>query len=387
VATLTLIGGRAVTPDGVLDADVLVRDGRIVTVGPTGAAPLEPGEVVELDGRWLLPGFVDLHVHGGNGADCTTTDPEEVRSVAAFHAAHGTTALLATTVVAPPDDLLGALEAIRAAAAAPQDGAAEVLGAHLEGPFLSPDRLGAMDGEHVRLPDPALAQRLLAGGGVRLLSLAPELPGALALVHAAVAAGVRVALAHTDATYDEAIAAVEAGARSVTHAFNAMRPLDRREPGVLGAALADDRLVCELICDGIHVHPANVRLLVRAKGPARTALVTDAIAAAGLADGPSRLGTRRIVVEGGRATLPDRATLAGSTLTLDQALRNVVEHAGVSVPEAAQMAATTPAQLLGIDDRKGLIAPDRDADLVVLDDRLHVTAVLARGHWALRASG
>lgn len=382
---LTLRGARVVTPGGVVEGDVVVRDGRIAAVagdGVPGAPGTEAGEVVELAGRWLLPGFVDLHVHGGGGADCTTADPDEVRAVARFHARHGTTALVATTVTAPVEDLLAATAAIRTAALAPERGAAEVLGAHLEGPFLNPARRGAMDPGQLRAPDPELLARLLAGGGVRIVSLAPELPGALALVEAAVAAGARVSLAHTDASYEQALAAVERGASAVTHAFNAMRPLDHRAPGVLGAALADDRLTCELICDGVHVHPAAATLLMRAKGPERVALVTDAIAAAGLPDGPSRLGSRPVLVRDGRATLPDGATIAGSALTLDVAVRNAVRRCGASVAQAAAMAATTPARLLGIADRKGAIAPGRDADLVVLDEQLAPRGVLVRGAWA-----
>jgi N-acetylglucosamine-6-phosphate deacetylase len=375
--SLTLSGGQVVTPGGVVAGGrVVVRDGTIAAIRPPDERV--EGEVVDVRGCWVLPGFVDLHVHGGGGADCTTADPDEVRAAARFHARHGTTALVATTVAAPPEDLLAALAAIRAAAGAAPDGGAEVLGAHLEGPFLNPLRRGAMDPEQLRLPDPALHARLLDGGGVRVVSLAPELPGALELVSAAVAAGARVSLAHSDATYEQALAAADAGASTVTHTFNAMRPLDRREPGILGAALTDERLACELICDGVHVHPAAVALLVRCKGPEQVALVTDAIAAAGMPDGASRLGTRPVTVRDGRPSLAD-GTLAGSTLTMDAALRNVVRFAGVSVPEASAMASTTPARLLGVADRKGAIAPGRDADLVVLDADLRVNAVWARG--------
>lgn len=377
---LVLRGGRVVTPDGVREADVVVRGQRIVAVDPPSARG-EEAEVVDLAGRWVLPGFVDLHVHGGGGAQCNTAAADDVQRVARFHARNGTTSLLATTVAASVDDLLAALSAIRAAAAAPTADGAEVLGAHLEGPFLSPRWPGAMDARHFVAPDPTIADRLLAGGGVRMLSLAPELQAALELVRSAAAAGVVVSMGHTGATYAEASAAVAAGARAATHVFNAMRPFHHREPGVLGAALDIDRVTCEVICDGVHVDAAAVRLLVRAKGPERIALVTDAIEATGLPDGDYRLGARPISVVGGRATLPESETIAGSTLTMARALRNAVELGGVAVDEAARMASTTPAELLGIADRKGLLAAGRDADVAILDPDLSLAGVLARGAW------
>jgi N-acetylglucosamine-6-phosphate deacetylase len=382
VSALTLRGGQVVTPAGVVEGDVVVRDGRIAAVGSATAAA---GEIVELGGRWVLPGFIDVHVHGGGGAQCNTRDADEVRRVAAFHARHGTTALLATTVAAPVDDLLGALQAIEAARSGPRSGEAEVLGTHLEGPFLNPSWPGAMEGDVFLAPDVDVLLRLLAGGRVLAMSLAPELPGAPAVIERASAQGVRISLGHTDATYAQARAAVEAGARAVTHAFNAMRPLHHREPGMVGAALDLDELVCEVICDGVHVDPVAVRLLVERKGAKGTMLVTDAIEATGLPDGEYRLGDRRVTVRDGRATLPGHDTIAGSTLTMDRALRNAIAFTGASIPDAAAMAATTPAQLLGIADRKGSIVEGLDADLAILEPRdLTLAGVLVRGEWVSR---
>jgi N-acetylglucosamine-6-phosphate deacetylase len=378
MAALTLHGGRVVTPDGVRERDVHVRGGRFTAEGDPAA------EIVELDGRWLLPGFVDVHVHGGGGAQSNTSDPGEVRRMARFHAQHGTTALLATTVAGGVDELLVAEEAIRAVIAAPGEGEAAVLGIHLEGPFLSPVWPGAIEARHFLAPDLQLAEPLLEGGGVRLVTLAPELPGALELIRRLVAAGVVVSCGHTDATYEQARAAVTAGARAVTHAFNAMRPLHQREPGMLGGLLDLPEVTCEVICDGVHVHPAAVRLLRRVKGTARTMLVTDAIEATGLPDGDYRLGDRTVAVRDGRATLPGSETIAGSTLTMDQAVRNVVAFCDVTVEQAARMAATTPAELLGIADRRGAIEPGLDADLVVLEPDLSLVGVLACGAWARR---
>jgi N-acetylglucosamine-6-phosphate deacetylase len=194
-------------------------------------------------------------------------------------------------------------------------------------------------------------------------------------------------MGHTDATYDQARAAVDAGARATTHLFNAMRPLRHRDPGILGASLDLDAVTCELICDGLHVDPVAVRLAVRLKGPDRLMLVTDAMEAAGLPDGPYRLGDRDVTVTGGRVTLPGQDTIAASTLTMDRALANLVAFCGTSVPDAARMASTTAAEVLGITDRKGVVAAGRDADLVVLDPDLSLRGVLVRGEWARRDRG
>ena len=381
MSELTLRGGRVVTPGGVVEGDVVVADGRIAAVGAARGAAR--GDVLDLGGRWVLPGFIDVHVHGGGGAQCNTRDPDEIRRVAAFHARHGTTALLATTVAAPVDDLLGALAAVETARRAPGPGEAEVLGAHLEGPFLNPAWPGAMERDAFVAPDVDVLMTLLSGGRVLAMSLAPEVPGALAVIERAAAEGVCVSLGHTDATYAQARTAVAAGARSVTHAFNAMRGLHHREPGMLGAALDLDELTCEVICDGVHVDPVAVRLLVERKGAKRTTLVTDAMEATGLPDGEYRLGDRTVSVRDGRATLPGHDTIAGSTLTMDRALRNAIAFTGASIPDAAAMAATTPARLLGIADRKGAIAPGLDADLVILEPGdLRLSAVLLRGTWS-----
>lgn len=377
---LVLRSTRVVTPDGVRAADVVLRDGRIAAVQPLGSGG-EAG-VVDVADRWMLPGFVDVHVHGGGGSQFNTADPQEVHRAARFHARHGTTSLLATTVAAGVDDLERALGAIGAVSGAPAAGAAEVLGAHLEGPFLSPTLPGAMDPRHFLAPDAAVAARLLRSGVVRLLSLAPELPRADTIVRRATAAGAVVSLAHSDATDAQARAAIAAGARSATHTFNAMRTLHHREPGLVGAVLDDDSVTCEVICDGVHVAPAIVRLLQRVKGPDRTMLVTDAIEAAGLPPGRYRLGDREVSVADGRATLPGSGTIAGSTLTLDRALANLVRFCGVSVPDAARMASTTAAELLGMRDRKGVIAAGRDADIAILEPDLTLAGVLVRGVWA-----
>jgi N-acetylglucosamine-6-phosphate deacetylase len=355
--------------------EVVVEGGRIAAVGPvTGDGDQD---TLDLGGCWLVPGYIDPHVHGGGGAQCNTADIDEIAKVAEFHARHGTTGLVATTVAAPLDELEAALGAI-ARCSAPT-----LLGAHLEGPFLSPKRPGAMDPELFLAPDAAQLERLLAAGagGVRVMTLAPELPGALRLAELLVSAGVVVSIGHTDASGAEVRAAARLGVTSATHVFNAMPPLHHRAPGVIGAVIDLPEISCELICDGIHVDPVAMRLLHRAKGTDGVRLVTDAMAAAGMPDGVYRLGGRPVTVTNGRAVLQGGESIAGSTLTMEAAVQNAVRFLGTSVEEAVAMAATNSARLLGLGDRKGAIEAGLDADLVVLDERLAVQATMHAGQW------
>jgi N-acetylglucosamine-6-phosphate deacetylase len=361
---------RVVTPAATIEATVSVADGRI-----TAVTSGRDGEAMSCGDRWLIPGLIDTHVHGGAGAQCNTSSADEVAAVAAFHASHGTTGLLATTVSAGVDELEGSLRAI---------GAAGVLGAHLEGPFLSMARPGAMDPASFLEPSAGVLGRLLAAGGgfVSMMTIAPELPGALEVIATLADRGVVASLGHSDAEDSVARAAVRAGARSVTHLFNAMAPLHQRRPGLVGAALDGKELRCELICDGVHVDPAVMRLALRAKGVGGLRLVTDAISAAGMGDGEYRLGDAEIHIREGRATLADDdEVIAGSTLTMDAALANAVRFLGVTVGEAVRMGSANPAALLGLQDRKGAIAAGYDADLAVLDEDLRACATMVGGRW------
>ncbi len=369
---LRLASERIITADGVVAGEVVVRDGVIA-----GTRSEKSAGAHDLGDRWLAPGFIDTHVHGGGGAQCNTADPEEIAAMAGFHAGHGTTALLPTLVPAPAAELRTALTAIASARERP--GGAAILGAHLEGPYLSPVRPGALDPAMFLVPGRAPDPRLHAG--VRMMTLAPELPGAHELIRLLSGAGVVVSLGHTDADYAQTTAAVQAGARSVTHLFNAMAPFHHRAVGAVGAALEHSALNCELICDGRHVDPAAMRIALRAKTPAGIRLVTDAIAAAGMPDGRYRLGARAVDVAGGRARLAGSEGLAGSTLTMDTAVANAVSWLGLEVQDAVALASTNPARLLGLEARKGSIAPGLDADLVVLDDDLHARGTMIAGAW------
>jgi N-acetylglucosamine-6-phosphate deacetylase len=379
---LMLTAGAVLTPaERFAPGWVHVDRGRIAGAG-AGSPPRTDAPVVAMPaGATIAPGFVDLHVHGGGGAQ-VGADAEAVADVARFHARHGTTTMLPTTVPAAEAALTDAVRAVAAVAADPPAGAARVLGSHLEGPFVSSARPGALELRQLRAPDrDELARLLEAGGGsVRAITVAPELDGAAALIAAAVETGVHVSLGHTDATYEEAMAGFAAGARAATHLFNAMRPLHHREPGIVGAALSTDGITVELIADGVHVHPAVIRLVHAAKGPQRVALVTDAMMAAGLPDGEYALGDQPIAVVHGEARTAS-GSLAGSTLTLDRAVRVCVEQAGLPLADALAMASATPAAALGLDDT-GRIAPGARADLVVLDAGLHAIATMVAGRWA-----
>jgi N-acetylglucosamine-6-phosphate deacetylase len=375
-----LANARVVTPDGVLEPGyVAIRDATITAVG-AGAAPPHD-DAVDLGGRWLLPGFIDLHMHGGSGADVARS-PDDIAAAAAFHRTHGTTRTLISLVTAPPETLVRQLAWVADLADEP---AARVVGAHLEGPFLSRVRCGAQNPAHLRAPDRGLLARLITAGhgSVRTMTLAPELPGALELIADLKAAGVVAALGHSDAGWAEAGAAIAAGATLATHLFNGMRPLHHREPGIIGAALGA-RLACEVINDGVHVHPSIPALVERATS--NLVLVTDAIEAAGRGDGEYELGGQRVLVHDGQARLADSGSLAGSTLTMDDAVRRAVRDGGLTIEQAAAAAAGNPARVLGLDDRCGRIAPGLDADLVVLDDELRVDRVMVGGAWVQPAT-
>ncbi len=376
-----LTNARVVTTSGVIDRGWVRLDG--TKIAAVGADQPPAGAAVDLGGRTLVPGFVDLHVHGGGGHDITAGDPVEAAAAVAFHQQHGTTSTLLSLVTAPVDHLVDAARGL--SALVEPDG--QIVGLHYEGPFLAACRCGAQDPRHLLDPDDTVLRFLIeAGRGtVRMVTLAPELPGGLDLVGDVVAAGAIAAIGHSDATFQQAAAAIAAGASVATHLFNGMRPFTHREPGIAGAALASADVLCELIVDGAHLHPATVAMAAAAKGDGGggIALVTDAIAAAGAPDGPYRLGRLDVEVANGIARLAgnepaEQRSLAGSTLTMDRALRNAVA-AGVSLAAASRAASREPARVLDIHHRTGAIEAGNDADLVVLDTGLAVDAVIARG--------
>jgi N-acetylglucosamine-6-phosphate deacetylase len=381
-----LTGGRVVTPEGVLSPGWIRLAGNLIdAIGPgEPAAQLPLGlPVIDLRGHWVLPGFVDMHVHGGGGVSFTEGPADDARRAAGFHRRHGSTTIVASLVTAP----LARLEA-RAAMLAGLAAEGVIAGIHLEGPFLSAARCGAQDPRHMIPPDVAAFARLrtAAAGHLRVITIAPELPDAAGLIEAAAQAGVTAAVGHTDATADITSAAVDAGATHATHLFNGMRPLHHREPGPVGALLDRDEVTCEVIADGVHLHDTAVRLAARAAGPGRLVLVTDAMAAAGMPDGRYRLGSIHVEVAGGVARLvgeggPGTAgAIAGSTATMADVVRHAIA-AGLPVTEVAAAASTTPARVLGLGGRTGALRPGLDADLVVCDEEFRLAAVMRHGKW------
>ena len=374
------------TADTLLTGRELLRPGWIevsgCAVSAVGAGPAPRPADRDLGAVTVVPGFVDTHLHGGGGANFSSADHEDTTTAVAFHRRHGTTTLVASLVTAGPEDLL------RQVAALADDVRTGVLdGIHLEGPWLSTQRCGAHQPSLMRDPDPAEIDRVLeAGGGtIRMVTIAPERDGALAAIRQIVDAGVVAAVGHTEATYDQTRAAIDAGATVGTHLFNAMRPINTREPGPVIALLEDPRVTVELITDGVHVDPALYRHVCRSVGPDRVSLVTDSMAAAGMSDGRYLLGPLAVDVVGGVARVAGTETIAGSTATMDHQFRFAVQHDGLprddALTAAVCQASINPARALGFSSAE--LAAGADADLVVLDAELAVTDVMRKGSWII----
>lgn len=383
---------RVVTPETVISPGWLeVRDGQIAGLGEWTHAE---ESVIDLGPRIVAPGYVDVHVHGGDGAQVNGDRPEGVRAalqqIARFHVRHGTTSLLATTVSDTQENLLTTVSAIAEAVGQRLPGGATIAGIHLEGPWIARAKLGAHDPFALRLPDPdelwALSEA--SGGSIRMVTLAPELPRSDELIAAALELGIAVAIGHTDAGFEATRAAIDAGARHATHLFNAMAPLHHRRPGALTALLLDERVTLEVIADLQHVHPAVLQLAARS-APGRLVAVSDAISAAGLEPGSYEIGRMLVSVANSRATLAtDPSTLAGSVLTMDAAVRNLVAVVGLSLGAAIAAATSTPAKALGRHgDRLGRLQPGMPADLVVLEPDLSVAATIVAGEAAFDPAG
>lgn len=384
---LVIYADRALTPlVEIPNAAVVIEDGIVTAAGARDAVALPANaRILDARGKTLVPGFVDVHIHGAGGHDVMEASGVALDAVARTIVKYGTTSFAPTTVTASTDDTCTALRGLSSEIAARErssskEASAQPLGFHLEGPFISAARRGVHLPNHIAVPSLATFENFLdaAGGRVRILTLAPELPGALELIAAARKRGVQIGMGHTDATYAQTRAAIAAGAHHAVHIYNAMRPFSHRETGVIGAVLTSDEVGAELIADGVHVDDPAIRMLLASKGAARTLLVSDGTAATGMPDGKYKLGPFDVTVSGGVCRNLE-GKLAGSTLTLDRALRNIVAL-GVPLGEALRMLTFNPAQLLGLEKQKGVIAPGADADLVLLDEKLRVSNVFARGN-------
>ncbi|MEV0036041.1 N-acetylglucosamine-6-phosphate deacetylase [Streptomyces sp. NPDC050804] len=370
-----LTGARVVLPTGTVEGGRVIIEGRRIA----GAAP-DDAATLDLSGHWLVPGFVDMHNHGGGGASFTSGSVDDVLKGIRTHREHGTTTLVASTVTGEMDFL-----AQRASVLSELVEQGDLAGIHFEGPFISPCRKGAHSESLLRDPDPAEVRKLLdaARGTARMVTLATELPGGIDSVRLLAEHGVIAAIGHTDATYEQTVEAIDAGATVATHLFNAMPPLGHRTPGPIAALLEDERVTVELINDGTHLHPAALELAFHRAGGGRVAFITDAMDAAGFGDGLYQLGPLAVEVKDGVARLVEGGSIAGSTLTLDTAFKRAATVDRLPVEEIVQAVSANPARLLGVDDRVGSLEPGKDADLVVLDAGFSVKGVLYKGEWVV----
>jgi N-acetylglucosamine-6-phosphate deacetylase len=385
---LALTADHLFTPlDIIAHPLVLIEDGRIAEIATAGARAIPPrARHVDLSGSILAPGFVDIHIHGGAGHDVMESDTAGLSAIETLLARHGVSSYFPTTVTAPEDATLRALDllatAIERAATKVHCLGARPLGIHLEGPFLSHSRRGVHPPENLQQPTLERFERFwqAARGQIRMMTIAPELPGAEQVIAEAARRGVCVSLGHSDADIATALRGVEAGARHATHTFNAMRPLGHRDPGILGAVLTDTRVTADIIADGIHLDPAIVRLFLKMKGAEQSVLITDAIAATGMPDGRYRLGQIDVDVKDGRCM--SGGCLAGSVLTLDRAVCNVVAFAGWSLAAAVRLATLNPARAAGIGEQCGRLVPGALADIAVLTPAGEVLRTILRGQVA-----
>jgi len=382
-----------VTPrETIRDAVVLVEDGLITSVDTRNAIEIPPGtRIVDYGDSVLAPGFVDMHIHGGGGHDVMEGTPDALCAIETHLAAHGTTSYFATTVTASVDDTLRSLEKLADRIEAngshlhshrspDQEFRACPLGIHTEGPFISPKKRGVHPPEHIKDASVELFDRMwqASRGHVKIMTIAPEIAGAEDLIREASRRGVCVSMGHSNACLRAAELGIDAGARHVTHTFNAMRAMDRREPGILGAVLTDDRLTAEIIADGVHVAPEMIRLFLKAKGVERAVLVTDAISATGMPDGQYQLGSFTVDVK--NSTCLSGGRLAGSVLTLDRAVRNIMKFADWPLDKALRLATLNPARTVGACTRKGVIASGADADIVVLTPKGELIKTIIAGN-------
>jgi len=380
--SITIRGGKVITPLEVFEqADVLIEGGRILAVGP-GLAAAAAGERIEAEGHIVAPGLVDIHVHGSAGHDTMDATREAIEGMARYFASRGVTAFCPTTMTVPAEEIMASVRVVHECQQRPVEGA-QPLGVHLEGPYIDAAKKGAQPPQHVRTAGDLDYRGFFSLGNIRLVSLAPEFEENRELITFARARGVAVAVGHSSASYEQVVEAVKLGLSQSTHTFNQMEGIHHRKPGTVGAALMLDEIYAQFIADGVHLHPAIVKMIVHLKGPDRAVLITDAIRGAGMPDGEYELGGQPITVKEGAVRLADGA-LAGSCLTMDQGVRNIAAFTGRPLAECLRMATLTPARAIGVAHRKGSIEPGKDADIVILNERLNVVATIVGGEVVYR---
>ncbi|WP_353124436.1 N-acetylglucosamine-6-phosphate deacetylase [Parapedobacter pyrenivorans] len=385
---IKIVNATAITPQRMIkECCIVLSDGKILDIG-TGNIDVPGALVIDARGRFVGPGFIDLHIHGGGGHDFMDNTVEAYLAIAECHARFGTTSMCPTTLTAEKEDLLKTLSIYEEANRQNQNGA-QFIGLHLEGPYFAVSQRGAQDPKYIRSPDPAEYQEILASSPhIRRWSAAPELPGAMAFGRYLRSEGVLAAVAHTDAVYEDVVAAVENGYSLATHLYSSMSGVTRRAcfryAGVIEAAYLIDEMDVEIIADGVHLPAPLLKMVHKFKGAHRTALITDAMRGAGMPAGESVLGNKetglKVIIEDGVAKLPDRSSFAGSVATADRLVRNMVQLAGVNLLEAIQMITTTPARIMGLQDRKGSLTIGKDADLVIFDEGINIRHTLVGGN-------
>jgi len=380
---IIIINGTIITPFHLISGKgIIVEEGKIIEMvnkEELSTATLTGAEVIEGKDKYIAPGYIDIHVHGGGGSDVMDGDYEAINQIAITHSHFGTTSFLPTTMTMSKDKIIRSLRSICEAVKKGTAGA-EILGIHMEGPYINPEKKGAQREEDIKKISLGefLEFNQASGNLIRLVTIAPEMPGAIGLIKYLYKQGIIASAGHTNATYAQVQAGIQAGLSHVTHTFNAMRELHHREPGVVGAALTSPELTVEVIADGIHIHPIVLKILTKIKEGEKIVLMTDAMRAAGLKEGTYDLGGQEVIVTKGQARLKD-GTLAGSVLTMDKAVKNMASKVGVPLPKAIQMASFNPARSIGIDDKKGSLEPGKDADIVILNKNLETELTIVAG--------
>jgi len=370
-----IINGRIITPEGALTGSAVIFDEKILAVVPEkNIKHFGVEERIDAEGCFVSPGFIDMHTHGAVGHDTMDGDIEGIRAISEKYASLGVTGFLATTMTMEIDSIKKALDSIRKAMQ--YNYGAKVLGCHLEGPFISGKYPGAQNASYIKAADFSLIEDYR--DVIKLVTIAPEAEGSDEFIRHCVNEGVSISIGHSSATYEEAANAFKLGARSVTHTFNAMPALHHREPGIIGAAMDDKEVYCELIADNIHVHPVMQRVLLKTKGVDRIILITDSMRAAGMPEGCYDLGGQTVYVKNDSARL-ENGTLAGSILTMDKALGNFMSNAGISIDDAVRLATINPSSLLGLGERLGRLQEGLDADITVFNEQFDVLFTYVNG--------